>query len=350
MQPKSPDQLEPARPAAQPLVAIVLPTYNRVRMLRAALGSLAELSFPKDRTEVIVVDDASTDGTARMIREIMATVPFRLIYLRQRHAGVTAARNRAIRAARGDFLVFTDDDCTFASDWLERLLEAVTGPTVGAVGGPDPAPADSSLFSRCVDYALTSFIGTGGVRAKTGRSLARYYPRGCNFLVTRAALERVGGLDPTLGAGEEIELGYRLRRAGYRLQYAEGALVHHRRRDTWMAFARQMFARGLTRVQLVRRHPGLLEWSYLIPPLLVLALGVGATLTLARLLSPRLFLLPVFSYLLLLGSGGLHGARVLASPRAALILPALLFLQHILYGLGFLTALVRPQRSIPGYG
>jgi len=344
-----PKPSDPSNPGNRILISIVVPTYNRERMLRAALESLACLSYPRDLYEVILVDDASSDGTAGTVREFMAKSPFRLIYLRQSHAGVTVARNRAIRVAQGDFLVFTDDDCTFAADWLERLLEAVDSPAVGAVGGPDPAPADSSLFARCVDFAFTSFIGTGGVRAKTGRSLAAYYPRGCNFLVARAAIERVGGFDPSLGAGEEIELGYRLRRAGYLLLYAARAPVYHRRRDTWRDFARQLFARGVTRVQLIRRHPGLLEWSYLIPPALVIAFAVGAMLSLARLLSAGLFLISVCSYLLLLGAGGFVGARGLRSGRAIIIIPPLLFLQHALYGVGFLTELIRPQYTIVGY-
>lgn len=332
-----------------PMVSIVVPTYNRKELLRAALESLACLVYPTNRYEVIVVDDGSTDGTDRTIRNIMESGPLRLVYLRQPHAGVTAARNRAVRAARGEFILFTDDDCTFPPDWITRLLEPMGSATVGAVGGPDLAPEDATLFVQCVDYSVTSFVGTGGVRRKGKASLANYYPRGCNVVVRRTAIDRIGPFDPTLTAGEEIELGHRLKQAGYELRYAPGAFVFHHRRANWSGFARQMFARGMTRVELIRRHTGLFEWSYLIPPLLVLFLFAGAALYPFTAVPDSIYTVACLTYLLVLIAGGSHGAATIGQPRAALPIIGMLLLQHVLYGLGFWTEALQPRRKIPGY-
>jgi glycosyltransferase involved in cell wall biosynthesis len=332
-----------------PLVSIVVPTHDRKIHLRAALESLARLDYPKDCYEVIVVDDGSTDGSDQVVRDAMGANAMQISYCRQQHTGVTAARNRALQAARGSFVALTDDDCTFPSSWLQLLLEQMDSASVGAVGGPDLAPVDASLFVRCVDYSVTSFAGTGGVRRKEKRAVGSYYPRGCNIMVSKAALDRIGRFDPTLTAGEEIELGYRLKQAGYVLKYAPEAFVWHHRRDSWKAFTRQMFARGMTRVELIRRHSGLFEWSYLIPALLVLCILTGSLLTLSGAIPPIVFFPCAAFYLLALLTGGLHGAIKIRKLRALFLISAVLFLQHSLYGLGFLAEALHPRRKIPGY-
>lgn len=88
-------------------------------------------------------------------------------------------------------MVFTDDDCRAEPDWLSRLTNCLDSEKVGAVGGPDIAHRDDSLLAKCVDYAVTSFIGTGGVRRK-GKRIGKYYPRSFNMAVPAKVIEQVG--------------------------------------------------------------------------------------------------------------------------------------------------------------
>lgn len=329
-----------------PYVSVIFPTRNRKAFLEEALRSLTELTYPKGHYEVIVVDDGSTDGTADVVQTIKTEKPGMIRFCQQRQQGITVARNTGISYARGDVLVFTDDDCTFSKDWLQRLLAHFDAADVGAVGGPDQAPADSPFLARCVDYTVTSFLGTGGVRRKEGRSLAKYYPRGCNMAVPRAVIEKVGGFDESLAAGEEIELGYRIRAAGYRLKYAAEACVWHKRRQTLRAFLEQIFTRGYTRVELVRRHADLLEPAYLVPPFMV---GGGAIWLIASCLFPypakSLPLITSFCLIMLLVAG-LHGARRVRDYRALLVIPLLLTSHYAMYGLGFWKALWDRRASL----
>lgn len=258
----------------RPSVSVIICTYNRAPLLKRALFSLTQQTLLPRQFEVIVVDDGSRDGTQDTIRGIKGRLPYSLSCHAQEKKGISAAKNLGIREAGGDVLVFTDDDCIFEKDWLSRLIGHLDSPDVGAVGGPDRSPSDASFFARCVDYTVTSFAGTGGVRRKEGVRLAKYYPRGCNIAFPQAVIEKAGGYDETLAAGEEIELDYRVKQAGYLLKYAPDAPVWHKRRSSLLGFLRQMYCRGYTRVELARRHLALLEPSYLLPPLAIVGFMV----------------------------------------------------------------------------
>lgn len=329
-----------------PIVSIIFPTYNRKADLQLALESLQALTYAHDRYEIVVVDDGSTDNSDQVVHSVQEDFPGALVYLKQSRKGITAARNLGIHRARGDLLVFTDDDCTFEKDWLQKLISHFDSPKVGAVGGPDRGPLDAPFLARCVDYTTTSLVGTGGVRRKEGLSLARYYPRGCNMAVPRRVLEDVGTFDETLAAGEEIDLGHRIRQAGYQLKYAPEALVWHKRRGTIKGFLQQMFTRGYTRVELIRRHAQLLEPSYLLPPLMVTGFIILLSICFFVPSAQRLLVLLTSLYIIVLFLSGLHGARIINDRRSFLAVPVLLLLQHSMYGLGFISALCFRTRKI----
>ena len=212
---------------------------------------------------------------------------------------------------------------------------------MGAVGGPDKGPLDASFFARCVDYTTTSFIGTGGVRRKAGFIVARYYPRGCNMMVPRNVIDLVGMFDPSLEAGEEIELGYRIRKAGFKLAYAPTAMVWHKRRDNLVAFVRQMFTRGQTRIELAKRHRELLELSYFIPPVVLFCVFMLSLLLLFCPAMIQTFEVPFLVACAILLAAGTHGAIQLRDARAVGAIPLLLGLQYLMYGAGFVEALFR---------
>jgi len=296
------------------------------------LESLTGLNYPE--YEVIVADDGSTDGTQETVKEFG-----QIRYYRQEKKGISAAKNLGINKARGDILVFTDDDCRAEPDWLIKLTSCFDSEEVGAVGGPDIAHPDDPFLANCVDYAVTSFIGTGGVRRK-GKRIGRYYPRSFNMLAPKRVIEQVGGFDEGLEAGEDIDLSYRIKKAGYSLRYTKDAFVWHRRRDTISGFLRQIFVRGCTRVRLIRKHKELLEIAYLIPPFLVLLIPA---LLLLSLIFPLVLIIPAILCLAILLTSGVHASLKIKDLRALAIIPFLLFLQHVTYGIGFLVGSVRSR-------
>src|SRR5205085_2187047 len=103
----------------EPFFSIIIPTYARLERLAICLGALARLEYPRDRFEVIVVDDGSDRSPESVISNFRDR--FNIILLKQSHAGPATARNAGARKAKGDLLAFTDDDCEPASDWLRAL-------------------------------------------------------------------------------------------------------------------------------------------------------------------------------------------------------------------------------------
>jgi GT2 family glycosyltransferase len=180
------------------MVSVVIPTYNRAHLIGRALGSVAAQTRPAE--EIIVVDDGSTDGTAEAVAKMAAGVRV----LRQEHAGVSAARNRGIAAARGEWIAFLDSDDV----WLPRKLERQVD-FVGAHPGAEACQTDE-IWMR------------NGVRVNPGRR--HHKPSGDIFLASldlclvspsaamlrRETLARVGGFDAGLAACEDYDLWLRL--------------------------------------------------------------------------------------------------------------------------------------------
>ena len=328
----------------QPTVSVVVPTRNRAESLERMLRSLGQVNYPRDRGEVIVVDDGSHDATGKLVETLQAEFPFVLRYVYQAAAGVAAARNRGYHTAKGEVIVFVDDDCLFEPGWLLHLVSGLMQPQVGAVGGPDRELGQASFLARCIDWTVTSFVGTGNVRGGRRFRVARYYPRSFNMAARRQALDKVGGFDLTLPYGEDIDLSYRIRKAGYALACVPAAAVWHHRRASLPSFMRQIFIRGATRMELVRRHRGLLEPAYLVPAAIVVLIPLLLGLSWSSQLPWTVTGVLAGAY----GAGlcweGSRAARALKLWRAGVLVGILLLLQHLAYGAGFWRAVISPLR------
>jgi len=249
-------------------ISILVSTFNRSALLRETLDRLKDQEFePGD--ELIVVDNASTDNTAEVIKAASAAFPIPLRHLHEPVAGKSSALNRAIAAANGDLLALTDDDVLVADDWLQTLRHIFEDPGIGLVGGrvdprwERPAPVwlrvDDGEYYNGMSAPL-ALLHYGHAQDLGDRSAV-----GANMGVRRAIVRQVGGFATHLGrragtllCGEDHDLCARVSAAGFRCEYRPELRVRHwvpAARLTLRYFIRWFFWSGITEVVLERTVP-----------------------------------------------------------------------------------------------
>ncbi len=320
-------------------VSVIIPTYNRSNMLEKALLSLDKLDYPKDKYEAIVVNDGSTDNTENVVKQTAKKVNYKVRYFYQQNKRLSAARNLAISNSKSDVIVSIDDDMLFPSQWLKTLIKPLENPKIGAVGGPSIAPSFATLFQRSVDHCMTtSFVGTGGMIGTTKQSFVKYLPRGGNMAIRKSILDKIGLFDERFIPGEEIELDRRIEKAGYDLGLSKDAIVWHMPRTTLKGFLKQIFSRGVMKIQFWRRYKEAFEFLYIAPMLGVFSLVL---LVIASFFSKTflyIFIASLLIYLLILFADSLVALRRIGNPIVVVLVPILMFLQHFTYGLGTISA------------
>ncbi len=330
-----------------PFYSVIVPSYNREVEIRELLESFTRLDFPPDRYELIIADDGSTDDTAALVRQFQQTAPFALKFFAQENRGPGAARNMGMSRARGDFFIFIDSDCTVSPGWLQAIDKALHREQADAFGGPDSFREDFPALLKAINYSMTSFLTTGGIRGHKKKRLGKFYPRSFNMGLSRQLYEKVGGFGG-LRHGQDIEYSHRIIRSGAKVILVPEAVVYHKRRTSLKKFFRQVFNWGVARINLYKMDPGMLEPVHTLPAVAVLGL---IALLLASLIYPPVWRLTAW----LLGVGlialllsGLHAAWIYRSPGVLMLTPLVMCIQVLGYGLGFLAAFL--WRMVLGKG
>lgn len=226
----------------EPLVSVIVCTRDGGDRIASCLAAIANMSG--GGFEIIVVDDGSSDGTADLVARNFPQARL----LRLAPGGLSAARNAGAKAARGEILAFTDDDCQPDVEWVSRLRPVFAN--FAAAGGPNlpPKPRGWEEAVVCAAPGAPSHVMLDDVEAE-------HLP-GCNLAVTKAAFDAIGGFDPQFQtAGDDVDFCWRLRDAGFRLGFAPGAFVWHRRRPTITAFLRQQLGYGRAEKLLMVKYP-----------------------------------------------------------------------------------------------
>ncbi len=211
--------------ASPPFVSVVVPARNAEATLESCLTSIIRAEYDPERREVLVVDNGSTDRTAH----ITDAYPVERLFEPRR--GPSAARNRGIRAASGDVVVFTDADCVVSTGWLRALVRGFHSPEVLGVAGeivayPPATPAQRYLSIRTARWQHAA------LRSR------RPFAVTSNVAFRRETFERIGHFDPALVKAQDKDFGWRFFAArDTRLEYRPDAVVLHRHRPTaWGMF------------------------------------------------------------------------------------------------------------------
>ncbi len=213
--------------AAGARVSAAIPCYNGARWIRDVVAALRQQTHVPD--ELLVIDDGSTDGSGALAADAGARVVTHAV-----NRGLSAARNTALAVAGGDILVFVDSDAYADRGMLEALLAQFTARDIAGVGG---GGVEAHQVTRADAWRARHARQWHGAR----RLEDAPYLHGLCAAYRRRALFAVGGFDTRLRTNaEDVEMGLRLRRAGYRLVYTPDAVVYHQRADTLSTLAKMI--------------------------------------------------------------------------------------------------------------
>ena len=317
-----------------PVISIITPTFNRSHELEHLIESINNQTLDRKYFEMIISDDGSIDDTDKKIKEWSNVVNFKLKYISQNNLGPGAARNNGVKNSLGELVVFIDSDCEADKNWLKIIYDSYKNDLFDAFGGPDSSKNNFLPIQIAIDYSMTSFFTTGGMRGHKKNMLAKFYPRSHNMGLKKAIFEKVGGFG-TLRHGQDIELSNRILNSGARVELLIDAVVYHRRRTTLKKFFRQVFNWGVARVNLGKIDKSMLEPIHFIPS----AVTSFALITLLALgLYPKVsFLIVTFGFVGILSLSILGGIKN-RSLSVMLLLLLVVPVQIFGYGLGFMIA------------
>lgn len=233
----------------------MIPTYQRKDVVAGALRALAEQRFDQP-FEVIVAVDGSTDGTAESLRTMPA--PFPMTVLEQPNAGAAAARNKGARQARGEILLFLDDDMVPQADLLEQHDRAHRA-------GADAVLGHMPLHPESAPGAISAAVGTWSEErlARLSRADARLTLHDLltgQLSVAASVFRDIGGFDDAFThrgsfGNEDVDLGHRLMRGEYKISFNAAAISHQRYVVTPDQHLRQWRQAGQADVLFARKHP-----------------------------------------------------------------------------------------------
>lgn len=322
--------------------SFIIPVYNRPDEVDELLESLTAQSI-KD-FEVIVVEDGSSIPCEKIIEKYATKLA--ISYYIKPNSGPGQTRNYGVQRAKGDYVLILDSDVVLPKNYLQEVDNELSHNACDAFGGPDRAHSSFTSMQKAINYAMTSFFTTGGIRGGK-KKMDKFYPRSFNMGIQREVYNTLGGFS-NMRFGEDIDFSTRIFKGGYTCRLFPNAWVWHKRRTDLKKFFKQVHNSGIARINLTKLHPGTLKLVHLLPSLFTL--GCFILIALSIICGIRnypyswIFLLPLllFAFIIFLDSSRSEHSIVVGTLAVAAS-----YVQLIGYGTGFLRAWW--QRCILGH-
>ena len=276
---------------------------------------------------MIVVEDGSSVPCEDVVNKYRDKLDVH--YYSKPNSGPGQTRNYGAERSKGEFLLILDSDCILPEGYLQAIEDELHREEADAFGGPDRAHDSFTRVQKAINYAMTSFFTTGGIRGGK-KKMDKFYPRSFNMGVRAEAYRALGGFS-NMRFGEDIDFSIRIFKAGYRCRLFPEAWVWHKRRTDLKKFFKQVHNSGIARINLYKKYPESLKLVHLLPAVFtvgVVFLLLCSLLCVWSLLPLALFVLIVFIDASLSNKSVVIGIlSVVAS-----------FIQLTGYGTGFLRA------------
>lgn len=228
-------------------ISVIIPTFNRLTVLRETLRRMSEQTFPREKFEVLVIDDCSSDGTADFLASYRMPVSFRY-FLNKENLGRAKSRNIGIKQSKGKLILMVDDDVWASPVLLEKHMSqhALHTNEIAAVGAILVAPEVPR--STINEFLTKHHVWCYAEMNKYGGPLPYGFCKTASLSVTKNLLQRIGMFNEafTLYGGEDTELGYRLGQAGIELYFAREAVGYHYHDETLEGYIKKEIDSGMS--------------------------------------------------------------------------------------------------------
>ena len=305
--------------------SVIIPVFNRPDEVDELLQSLCEQQF-RD-FEVLVVEDGSSLPCAEVVAKYSQML--NVHYYNKPNSGPGQTRNYGAERSQGEYLIILDSDCILPPDYFNAIEEELSRKSAEAFGGPDRAHHSFSNIQKAINYSMTSFFTTGGIRGGK-KKMDKFYPRSFNMGVKRKVYLQLGGFSK-MRFGEDIDFSIRIFKAGCSCRLFPNAWVYHKRRTDLKKFFKQVHNSGIARINLYKKYPESLKPVHMLPALFTLGI---ALLLLGALACPyALTLIGAYALLVFIDSTIQNRSLTIGCYSIAAS-----FIQLIGYGTGFLRA------------
>ncbi len=305
--------------------SIIIPVYNRPDEVAELLDSLTKQTFSD--FEVVIVEDGSTLSCKQVVKEYEEALTVHYFVIE--NSGPGPARNYGVSKCNGRYVIILDSDCILPPSYLKQVDYSFKHYNADAFGGADRAHPDFSVTQKAVNYAMTSFFTTGGIRGSE-KKLDKFYPRSFNMGMKKTVYEALEGFS-RMRYGEDIDFSIRIFKGGYACFYFPDAWVYHKRRTDLRQFFRQVNHSGKARIDLFLKYPRSLKPVHCLPAIFTIGLTI---ILIASIFYPLLLLLPAVYMLMLFVDSWIKNKHL---GVALLSVPAS-FIQLTGYGSGFISA------------
>ena len=313
----------------KPFFSIIIPVYNRPEEIDELLASISAQEYDEP-FEVCIVEDGSSEKSDLIINKYTSELAIQ--YFETENTGPGSSRNYGMTKAAGNYFIILDSDVILPNNYLVEITKQLEKKYTDAFGGPDAAHPSFSVLQKAINYSMTSFLTTGGIRGKK-KSVGKFQPRSFNMGLSQKAFDITKGFS-NMRAGEDIDLSFRLWDQGLETQLIDAAYVYHKRRNSFLGFFQQTFAFGTARPKLNKKYPTTAKLTYWFPSIFILGLDLSILLSFFGVYIP--ILLYTF-YFLLIGLDAF--LRNNFNPLVGFLSIITTLTQFLGYGLGFLESM-----------
>ena len=308
--------------------SVIIPVYNRPDELSELLESLKQQTYKE--FELVVVEDGSTLKSDKVVDAYREFLDIK--YFFKPNSGPGQSRNYGSERATGDYHVFFDSDCIIPKRYFEIVSERLSSDPVDAYGGPDMAHPSFSSVQKSINYSMTSFFTTGGIRGGM-KDEKKFHPRSFNMGFSKAVYEKTKGFSK-MRFGEDVDMSLRIIENGFSTTLIKDAAVYHKRRVDYRKFFKQVFNSGIARINLYKCHPKSLKIVHFLPA----SFTVGLFFLLILSVFSIYFLIPIGLFIVIIFFDSL---RLNKNLKVAFLSIVSSFIQLTAYGIGFIKSFVK---------